>query len=306
MKLPRMSAAAAILSQLARENRRVLSDWRALLLLRRATVELPAELRRWEEVPDEPVHIHPLLHRMATRGELASIAHLNHIYEVTVPYADRGVIDEEEILMEAHPYATISHLSALVYHGLTDDLPQVLTVMIPNSRTGGVLPPGTNPTDWEGVSPVRPHKPSRIGKQRVEWIEVPVGHYFGMRDYQPHGYPVRVTTPERTLVDGLQDPPHCGGFDNVLRAWSRMRDRLDPDVLVQVVEQFNIAVLRQRVGFILDELRITDPMVEAWRAKAKRGGSSRLLAAAPYAPTYSERWNLSINAPTAALHEDGA
>jgi predicted transcriptional regulator of viral defense system len=303
MKMPRISAANAILGQLARENRRVLSDWRALLLLRRATLELPADLRRWEEAPDEPVLIHPLLRRMVARGDLVSVSGLYHIYEVTVPYADRGMIDEEEVLTEAHPYAAISHLSALVYHGLTDDLPQVLTVMIPNSRTGGVLPPGTNPTDWEGIHPVRPQTPSRILNQRVEWIRVPVAHYFGMRNYQPHGYPVRVTTPERTLIDGLQDPTRCGGFENVLRAWSRMRDRLDIDTLVKVIEQFNIAVLRQRVGFILDQLGIVDPAVETWRTKAKRGGSSRLLSAAPYAPTYSERWNLSINAPISALHE---
>ncbi len=135
------------------------------------------------------------------------------------------------------------------------------------------------------------------------WRRVTPNHYFGLREYQPQGYPVRVMTPERTLVDGLEYPSLCGGFENVLRAWVRARDTLDLDALIEVVEQFDIGVLRQRVGFILDQLRLTHPAVESWRAQAKRGGSSKLLSSAPYASTYSERWNLSINASVAVLSE---
>jgi predicted transcriptional regulator of viral defense system len=305
----KLTTSAAILGQLAEANRRVLSDWHALVFLRRASLATPPGARRWRDIPDSLSDVHLLLRQMVARGELRPVLGLSYLYEVTTPYARKGVIDEEEILMETHPFAAISYLSALVYHGLTDDLPQQTTVMIPRTHTGGLLPPGTFSTDWQGwqgISVVRGRTPARILGRPVQWIRIPAGRYFGIRDYQPNGYPVRVTTPERTLVDGLEQSALCGGLENVLQAWSRAQDTLDIDGLVEVVEQFNIAVLRQRVGFILDELDIKHPRVERWRATARRGGSSKLVADAPYAPTYSERWNLSINAPITALAADTA
>ncbi len=301
------TASSAILEQLASENHRILSDWRALLLLRRATFSTPPELRRWSSLPESVDDLYPLLRQMETRGEIAGLPKLRHIYQVTVPYARTATVQEDEILMEINPYAAISHLSALVYHGLTDDLPQELTTIVPSSYTGGLIPPGTTPTDWEDLPLVRGRRPDRILEWRVHWVRVPSNRYFGLREYQPQGYPVRVTMPERTLVDGLQEPHFCGGFENVLRAWVRARDTLDLDVLVEIVEQFDVAILRQRVGFILDQLDLPYPPVEKWRAGAKRGGSSKLLGTAPFDGTHiSERWNMSINAPVAVLSENVA
>ncbi len=295
------TAASAILEQLAAENRRILSDWRAFLLLRRATFRISPDARRWADLPRQIDELYPLLRQMGARSEIVAVPGLGRIYQVTVPYARTGVVQEDEILMEANPYAAVSHVSALVFHGLTDDLPQELIATVPASYAGDLLPPGTTALDWEGLSPVHGRRPSKILSWPVRWIRVTPDRYFGLREYQPQGYPVRVTTPERTLVDGLQDPSLCGGFEHVLQAWTRARDTLDLAALVEIVDRFDVGVLRQRVGFILDELDLAHPAVEAWRTLAKRGGSSKLLGSEPYAPTYSERWSLSINAPIAAL-----
>ncbi len=297
------TAASAILEQLATDNRRILSDWRAFLLLRRATFRIPPEARRWADVPRQLDDLYPLLRQMGTRGDIVALPGLGRIYQVTVPYARTGVVQEDEILMEVNPYAAISHVSALVYHGLTDDLPQELIVTVPARYAGDLLPPGTTALDWEGLSLVQGRRPNKILSWPVRWIRVTPDRYFGVREYQPHGYPVRVTTPERTLVDGLHDPSLCGGFQHVLQAWARARDTLDLAALAEIVDRFDVAVLRQRVGFILDQLDLSHPTVDAWQPLAKRGGSSKLLGSEPYAPTYSERWSLSINAPIAALSE---
>ena len=118
---------------------------------------------------------------------------------------------------------------------------------------------------------------------------------------------MRVTDRERTLLDGLQEPNLSGGFQNVLRAWAAAREVLDLDRLAYYVDRFGIVVLQQRVGFILDELGLTHPAMEGWRRRAPRGGSSKRLGSAPYSPSgrasFSEAWNLALNAPVAVLRE---
>lgn len=306
VNIMRTTAAHAIIERLAEENRRVLSDWRAVILLRRATVAISSDQRRWDEAPHTLQAIHPVLRQMVARGQLRPITGQRHLYEVIVPYASSRPVEEYEILMEAHPYAALSHLSALAFHALTETLPKQLTVVIPSDGQGQLLPPGTYPEEWAEVALVKGRRTPTILGRPVEWIRLTPDRYLGTDLYRPTGYPIRVTTPERTLLDGLLQPERCGGLDGVLRAWALARDILNLDRLVQYVERLNIAVLRQRVGLLLDELKLSHPAVAAWPAQAKRGGSSKLLGSAPYAPTYSERWNLSINAPLTALHENAA
>lgn len=304
-KPTRKTAAEAIIERLAAENRRALSDWRAVILLRRATRDIPAEERRWSSPPAGTFDIYPLLRQMETRGEIKRLAEgpTLYIYEVTVPYARGGPIGEDEVLMEAHPHSAISHLSALAFHGLTDMLPKELIASIPTSHTEDTLPPGTTRVDWEELALVPGRCPKQVLGRPVRWVRLDPGRFFGVGEYQPRGYPVRVTTPERTLLDGLLQPQLSGGFENVLKAWVAARDVMDLETLLHNVDRFHVGVLRQRVGFVLEEMGIRHPSLDIWQSQAKRGGSSRLVASALYAPTYSERWNLSINAPVDILAE---
>lgn len=104
-------------------------------------------------------------------------------------------------------------------------------------------------------------------------------------------------------MDGLRAPELCGGLPNVLGGWASSKDFLDVDSVVYQVERLDEGILRQRVGFVLDELDLSHGALEGWRARKERGGSSKLLASAPYQPSYDERWDLSINAPVDALRE---
>src|SRR5713101_8218032 len=99
----RATASWAILSQLAEQNRRVLSDWRAVILLRRATETILSAERRWANAPTSTMDVYPILRQMERRGEIRRLPDLPRIYEVTVPYARGGLIQEDEILMEIHP-----------------------------------------------------------------------------------------------------------------------------------------------------------------------------------------------------------
>lgn len=281
----------------------MLSEWRGLILLRRATFDLPPSERRWSLLPQDVAALSPVLRQMRQRGEITPIAGLRGLYQVTVPYARTAPLEDEEVLMEAHPYATLSHLSALVFHGLTNELPKGPTLTAPPDGAADHLPLGTTAEDWEGILLVHGRRPARVLGRPVTWHQVKPERFFGVRVYQPRGYPIRVTTLERTLLDGLLEPEWSGGMENVLRAWALAREALDLDTLVHSVDRFNMPLLGQRAGFVLEELGYDDSRFEAWRGKAQRGGSSKLVASVPYAPTFSERWSLSLNAPLSALQE---
>ncbi|MBA2278617.1 MAG: hypothetical protein H0W06_12730 [Chloroflexia bacterium] len=273
--------------------------------MRRASFTLRSAERRWKRIPTTTPDLFPVLREMRHRGELSPILRQPYLYEVVVPYARWGPLDEVEVLMEANPYAALSHLTALAFHGLTDELPKLIMAVVSLDGRGGQLPIGTEPQDWDGVPLPVGYRPAQILGRPIDWTRVRPQRFFGESVYQPHGYPVRVMTPERTLLDGLLHPDLCGGIANVLRAWALARDVIDLDALVYHVERFNVAVLRQRVGFILDELERGHSLAEEWRASANRGGSSKLVGSAPYSSTYSDRWNLSLNGPTYLLHETG-
>ena len=174
---------------------------------------------------------------MQRRGEIRPIGKFPRLYEVTVPYARQGYIDEREILFELNPYSALSHLSALTFHGLTDDLPKGFVVSVSADTYGALRPIGTRPSDWDGIPQPSVRKPARILGRPVQWRRIQPERFFGIAEYQPLGYPLRYTTIERTLIDGLQDPDLSGGIANVLRAWVLARNRINVDVLVHDAER---------------------------------------------------------------------
>ena len=238
-----------------------------------------------------------LLDRMVNAGDLRPLDGVGGVYEVIVPYADVGGVGELEVLMETQPCVAASHHTAMVFHDLTDDQPKVVHATVPTGRGDFGVPTGTSPEDWADLPRAPARFPAEILGRPVRWHRVQPERFGGTAEYAPEGWSLRVTTPERTLVDGLIDPDTCGGIGAVLRGWAKSRDLLDVNAVVQVVEQLDVGVLRQRVGFVLETLGLTHEALDRWRAGAKRGGSSRLCASAPYATTFSERWSLSLNAP---------
>lgn len=297
------TSASALVNELANEGRRVVSDWRALILLRRATHTLAPSSRRWDLLPQTLNDVRGTLRQMERRGEIELIEGLarQHVYRVTVPYARNVPLSEYEVLMEVHPYAALAYVTALEFHGVTLEQPKHIVAVVPRSPFADQLPIGTTPQDWEGVPLVQGHTPTEVLGTRVTWTSVADERFFGIREYSYVGSPVRVTTLERTLIDATQKPDLAGGMENVLEAWEMAADILNLDLLVSYVERLDIGVLRQRIGFLLEELHLDHPILEAWKRSAQRGGSNKLLASAPYADTYSEIWNLSINASIAAL-----
>ncbi len=290
-----------LLRALAAERRHVVSDWRAMILLqRRARSANAAELIR---PPRTLADARRVLERMVRAGDLRPFDDVSGVYEVIVPYADVGGVGELEVLMETQPCVAASHHTAMAFHDLTDDQPKMLHATVPTGRGDVGVPTGTSPDDWADLPRAPARFPAQLLGRPVRWHRVQPERFGGVGEYAPEGWSLRVTTPERTLLDGLLDPDACGGIGAVLRGWARARDLVDVRTTVALVEQLDVAVLRQRAGYVLERLGLHHASLDRWRAGAKRGGSSRLCANAPYAPTFDARWSLSLNAPVEFLQE---
>lgn len=238
---------------------------------------------------------------MVKAGELRRVPGIWQIFQVESPYADLLPIDELDVLFEVNPWVVVSDLSALQFHGLTDSNPGLIRVIRGRALKSELLPLGTTREDWFDVPFPERRTPTRLLQSTIESRAVNADRIFGFGEYQNHGVSIRVTTPERTLLDGLLLPDQSGGILSVLEAWMRAKPLLNPDVLVQFTDLHGIAVLRQRVGYLMESLGLQHQALDSWQRQARRGGSSKLVGSQPYSAVFNERWSISLNAPVDAV-----
>lgn len=286
--------ASRVLRESSADRRRILSDWRIQIYARRVAhaenLPLP-DLKESEAIRDELIR----------RGDVTPIEGVAKVYKVDTAYANLLEISEEQVIQEANPWAAFGFLTAMVYHGLTDLVPSaVYAIQFKEGEHLARLPLGTTPEDWHEVRRTSARQPRKVEEAPVNWTEIKGEWEFGVAVGYSLGLPIYVTDVERTLLDGLRMPGKCGGIAKVFHAW-RAADGMDVGRLIEYADRFDLQVLRQRVGYLLEKLDRGDPRLDAWRDRLQRGGSVKLVASGEYSETYSPRWNLSLNVPPSVL-----
>lgn len=287
--------ASQVLRELAASRRRVVADWRILILARRIAHADNAPL------PDEKKAV-AIRKELVQRGDLVPVEGVSEVYIVDVPYANLLEISEEQIIQEANPWAIFGLLTAMTYHGLTDLVSrEVYAITIKHGEHTERLPLGTMPDDWgDGLQIPLARQPKKAGEVRVHWTQLTEEPGFGVDIGYSFGVPIYVTDVERTLLDALRMPDKSGGIAKVLQAW-RSAENINIEKIVTYTEKYDNQILRQRVGFLLEKLGKMHPQLEEWRDGLRRGGSVKLVASSPYSATYSAQWNLSLNVPPSVL-----
>lgn len=203
----------------------------------------------------------------------------------------------EEVVCIADPFCYVSHLSAMQRYGVTNRSPEALHVTIPARPIWNAMRDRKVASDRVGAN-MQIHPPLlRIGfKETIR--RRPVAVHETMHPAEPvgvRGERTRMTSIGRTFVDMLTEPHLCGGIRHVLEVWEAHAE----DWVQQIIEdtdKVTSKIVKVRAGYLLSEvLHISDPRVDSWEKFAQRGGSRKLDPDAPYAPTFSERWMLSLN-----------
>ncbi len=243
-----------------------------------------------------------LIQKLHKAGDIERVSGISGIYRITVPYASVLPSPGEAIIQEANPTAVFSHFTAAQYHNLTYEIPNAYHLtQYRNSKKR--LPLGTTPEDWMDVPEPRQRTPDSIHGTPVHWHKAKAEWDFGNMLGHVQGCPIYITDVERTVIDALRFPQRCGGATEVLRICKRAISTIDVETLIQYVEKFEQTLLKQRVGYILERVGISNSTLNKWADKSVRGSSAKLFANLEFSAEYSTRWNLSINIPSAILTE---
>lgn len=205
-----------------------------------------------------------------------------------------------EIACAVDPFAYISHLSAMGYHGLTDRFSKILYLTTPpnaewraqaKDRMNKDLRERSNAYQATKLPRLRRLDVDRIEGTRVELMRRSSRGAFKTIK-SPH---IRVATVGRTFLEMLREPEHCGGIQHVVDTYKDYAARYLP-LITEELERHGTAIEKVRAGYLLDEVcHLQPPTMTAWIKHAQRGGSRMLDPNGEYAPYYSEKWKLSIN-----------
>lgn len=203
----------------------------------------------------------------------------------------------EEVACIVDPFCYVSHLSAMQRYGLTDRSPEALHLTTPARSVWNMLRDQKMAEDLGGPTDNEHPLLLRLGF-KGELRRRPVIVHESSHPARPvevRGEKTRITSIGRTFGDMLSEPALCGGIRHVVNMWERHAEQW-ADQIIGEVDKMESKMVKVRAGYLLTEvLEIEDSRIDGWEQFAQRGGSRKLNPDAPYAPTYSERWMISIN-----------
>ncbi len=170
-----------------------------------------------------------------------------------------GDLSPYEVASSLGDRAYFTHFSAMRHHDLTDQIPTTLYLNV--------------------EQPPKPFLSRKLTQERIDWafrrkprISKTVARYreynicllngmftnqLGVTEAQtPEGTLIRVTNPERTLLDIAVRPFYAGGVFQIVEAYRRATDIVSVNKLVATLKSLNyISPYHQAVGFYQESAR---------------------------------------------------
>jgi len=229
-------------------------------------------------------YLHEALHHLARSGWIVRLH--KGLYAMAGSLQGVSPLHEFEIAMALVRPAAISHWSALSHHGLTEQVPRkvfVLTTARSVPRARGARH-GRSPSGYP------------VAGTRYEFIQTTPGRYFGIDEVWVGEARIKMTDPERTLLDGLTSPRYCGGLPEVLHAFTVRGPKLELKRIIGYALKLHAATAK-RLGWILEhQMRIDAARLEPLQAVPIKGYRT-LDPTGPRRGPCDRRWMIQVNAP---------
>jgi len=233
---------------------------------------------------DTEKNINKLLYRLTGKRWLLRLEKGKYLL-LPLEAGTEGMYSIHEFVIASHlvqPYA-IAYASALSYHDLFDLLPQ--TVFVATTRRKDDVT-----VDELGL--------------RFRFVTLTPGKFFGFRSVTVEEHPVQITTPSKTVVDGLDRPDLCGGIVEMTKAICRYaEEHANWEQVTADAQRLGNRTVFKRLGYLaeLTGVEVGD-WLGRWRDKISAGET--LLD-----PRYGRQgahhsgWNLRLNVSEGQLLE---
>lgn len=206
-------------------------------------------------------YLRQALHHLARSGWVVRLR--KGLYSLSSSAPGVSPLHEFEIGMAlVHP-AAISHWSALHHHGLTEQLPRRIFVL---TTTGTSIPRLIGTKRKKRKS----DKGYPVGGIIYQFVQVKPERFFGIEETWVGETRVKMTDPERTLLDGLMMPRYCGDFAEVLQAFQVRGPQLDLEKIVRYSLKLDAAT-GKRLGWILEQQGIGSSRLRPLLAISSKG-----------------------------------
>ncbi|MFP4051628.1 MAG: type IV toxin-antitoxin system AbiEi family antitoxin [Thermoplasmata archaeon] len=93
-------------------------------------------------------------------------------------------------------------------------------------------------------------------EQKVDFIKISNKRFFGRVKEQIEDGKFFISSPEKTLLDALTYPQHCGGLYEASKAVWNSKEEIDWDMLLNFLERLGVSAVTRRIGYILDVLEL--------------------------------------------------
>jgi len=184
-------------------------------------------------------YVRQALHHLSRSGWLVRLR--KGLYALSSAVPGVSPAHEFEVAMALVQPAAISHYSAMHYHELTDQIPNRVFV---TTISGHWVPRASKDSRNEGGY--------RAGETVYQFIQVKPERFFGTEEVWIGEARVMVTDTERTLIDGLVMPQHCGGLAEVIHTFAGAQDRVNLDRLIEYALKLDAATAK-RLGWVLEK-----------------------------------------------------
>jgi len=209
------------------------------------------------------------LHHLHKEGWICRLK--RGLYAFTADSGFSSPPHEFEIAMALVNPCAISHWTAMHYHHLTQQVP---------NKIFAITPTGT---------PI----PHRLTGDFYQFIQLKKEHCFGIEKIWIEQSQVQMTDPERTLLDGLMTPQHCGDFQEVLHAFKIHENKMNVQRAITYALQLDCATIK-RLGWVLERLgfngSLLTPLLEA-----PINGYRRIDPTSPSVGPYDKKWMIQEN-----------
>jgi predicted transcriptional regulator of viral defense system len=224
------------------------------------------------------------LHHLRLNGWIVALR--RGLYALTPTVPGTTPAHEFEIAMALVDPASISHWSALHYHGLTEQVPRRVFVL---TTTESSVPRKRGPSGKHGA------RGYPVGDTIYKFVQVRPERFFGCEKVWIGDARVNITNPERTLLDGLTMPQYCGDVAEVLHAFEVRRRSLDLTRIVRYALKLGAATAK-RLGWVLEHQGVERSKLNRLAA-APIKGYRNLDPTGPRKGPCDPHWMIQVNLP---------